>query len=84
MIENKNLESITIMAAAVSDFYIPEEKLSTHKIQSGENEDGLTIALEPVPKKLKKFTEEWNPLTIMVEFCWRILLFHCYVYLNIS
>ena len=56
------------MAAAVSDFYIPEEKLSTHKIQSGSNEDGLTITLEPVPKKLKKITEEWNPTTMMVKF----------------
>ncbi|CAI2371791.1 unnamed protein product [Moneuplotes crassus] len=56
------------MAAAVSDFYIPDSSLSTHKIQSKDHGDGLTISLEPVPKKLKSIVEDWNPNTFLVSF----------------
>jgi phosphopantothenate-cysteine ligase len=55
------------MAAAVSDFYIPDEKLSSHKIQSKEHKDGLTITLDPVPKKLGQIVESWNPETMLVR-----------------
>ena len=59
--------TLTIMAAAVSDFYIPDFKISQHKIQSKDFEDGLKINLDPVPKKLKLITENWNPKTFMVD-----------------
>jgi phosphopantothenate---cysteine ligase (ATP) len=39
------------LAAAVSDFYIPIDKMVTHKIQSAGG--GLHLDLEPVPKILK-------------------------------
>jgi len=42
-----------VLAAAVSDFYIPDESLPEHKIQSGASSDGsLTMRLEGVPKML--------------------------------
>lgn len=39
------------LPAAVSDFYLPEDKLAEHKIQSRDVEN-LTVELVPVPKKL--------------------------------
>ena len=39
------------LAAAVSDFYIPEDKMIEHKIQSRET-SMLKLELEPVPKML--------------------------------
>eukprot|EP01016_Furgasonia_blochmanni_P053165 TRINITY_DN8556_c0_g1_i3.p2 TRINITY_DN8556_c0_g1~~TRINITY_DN8556_c0_g1_i3.p2 ORF type:complete len:172 (+),score=28.43 TRINITY_DN8556_c0_g1_i3:539-1054(+) len=41
------------LAAAVSDFYLPKQDMSVHKIQSGpQKEDGLVIHLSNVPKIL--------------------------------
>jgi len=45
---DKNL--IIFLAAAVSDYYIPEEKMNEHKIQS--SDDKLNICLFPVKKEL--------------------------------
>merc|ERR1712065_17052 len=42
--------------AAVSDFYLPETKMSEHKIQSRET-NGLDLKLFPVPKLLGKMQE---------------------------
>ena len=42
--------SIVYLAAAVSDYYIPEDKLNEHKIQS--SSDLLTITLYPVAKEM--------------------------------
>lgn len=42
--------SLIFLAAAVSDYYIPEEKISEHKIQS--TVDKLNIELFPVKKEL--------------------------------
>ena len=49
---------LVYLAAAVSDFYTPWSKLPEHKIQSGKlhgasaEQEGLALALEPVPKML--------------------------------
>jgi phosphopantothenate-cysteine ligase len=44
-------EALTvILAAAVSDFFIPTSKMSEHKIQSGQGGRGLDLHLEGVPK----------------------------------
>jgi phosphopantothenate-cysteine ligase len=42
--------AIIFLAAAVSDYYIPEEKISEHKIQS--TVDILNIELFPVKKEM--------------------------------
>lgn len=54
------------LAAAVSDFYIPWEKLPDHKIQSGEGM--LKLDLEPVPKVLGVLRHDWAPGAFFVSF----------------
>ena len=44
-------DSIIYLAAAVSDFYIPESELTIHKIQSSDHTN-LELCLKPVPKIL--------------------------------
>lgn len=54
------------LAAAVSDFYLPEDSLADHKIQS---DDGpLMLKLEPVPKMIHAIVELWAPKAFTVSF----------------
>lgn len=53
------------LAAAVSDFYIPPEQMSVHKIQS---EDKLELQLSQVPKLLGHIKHEWAPDAFLVSF----------------
>lgn len=46
------------LAAAVSDFFLPRQKLSEHKIQSGKG--SLHIEMDQVPKILKPLVSEWT------------------------
>jgi phosphopantothenate---cysteine ligase (ATP) len=62
---------IFYMAAAVSDFYIPDEEMSMHKIQSRDEsnkEGGLTLHLQPVPKALGYLRTHWAPDAYLVSF----------------
>lgn len=52
--------------AAVSDYYIPNDELTEHKIPSGQNE--LTIHLKPVPKCLGFIKGEYVPDAFVVSF----------------
>jgi phosphopantothenate-cysteine ligase len=54
------------LAAAVSDYYIPTEEISEHKIQS--SEENLIIKLSPVKKEINKIKSDWNPNTFLVSF----------------
>jgi hypothetical protein len=66
---NKFNENVLFyMAAAVSDFYIPIDQMSVHKIESnvGPNE-GLSLQLMPVPKLLGSFSV-WAPKAFLVSF----------------
>jgi len=63
------------LAAAVSDFFIPRERMEEHKIQSREPEDGklgsgagkqLVINLDPVPKFLSALVSSWAPKGSMI------------------
>ena len=58
--------SVIFLAAAVSDFYIPKEKISENKIQS--NEEGLMIQLFPIKKEIYKIKTEWNPNSFLISF----------------
>lgn len=58
-------KSIFYLAAAVSDFYIPPNNLSTHKIESGEP---LKLTLELVPKFLHPLVKYWAPDAYVVSF----------------
>ncbi|KAG6853451.1 hypothetical protein C0991_004309 [Blastosporella zonata] len=46
------------LAAAVSDFFLPRQKMSEHKIQSGKG--SLHIEMDQVPKILKPMVTEWT------------------------
>jgi phosphopantothenate-cysteine ligase len=54
------------LAAAVSDFYIPDSKIVEHKIQSSDG--GLCLTLAKVPKILKPLVREWAPRGLVVSF----------------
>lgn len=67
--DSKSL-ALMYLAAAVSDYYVPLDEKSQHKIQSQEdgNEGGLTLHLRPVPKTLGLLSEEWAPDSFLVSF----------------
>ncbi|KJA25514.1 hypothetical protein HYPSUDRAFT_404010 [Hypholoma sublateritium FD-334 SS-4] len=54
------------LAAAVSDFFLPTQKMSEHKIQSGKG--NLSIEMDQVPKILKPLVDEWTPGGYIVSF----------------
>lgn len=72
------------LAAAVSDFFVPRERMAEHKIQSsGSAEDPgastpngagapptkkLVIDLDPIPKFLKTLVDGWAPEGMIVSF----------------
>ncbi|KAH3901245.1 phosphopantothenate--cysteine ligase CAB2 SCDLUD_002734 [Saccharomycodes ludwigii] len=71
------------LAAAVSDFYVPFNRLPKHKIQSqvennynnslnnnsAINNDGkLILDLDPVPKFLRRLVESWASQAMIVSF----------------
>ncbi|KZV72733.1 DFP-domain-containing protein [Peniophora sp. CONT] len=54
------------LAAAVSDFFLPRQRLSEHKIQSGKG--SLLIEMDQVPKILKPMVDEWAQDGFVVSF----------------
>jgi len=54
------------LAAAVSDFFLPKQKMSEHKIQSGKG--NLSIEMDQVPKILKPMVDEWTKGGYIVSF----------------
>jgi len=59
--------SLSYMCSAVSDFYIPVEKMPEHKIQSRDHNE-LDVKLFPVPKMLGDLKNVWNPKQLAVSF----------------
>jgi phosphopantothenate-cysteine ligase len=57
---------VVMLAAAVSDFYLPESELATDKIQS-RGRDGLSINLQNVPKLLGA-VRMWLPCALVISF----------------
>lgn len=60
------MDAMFILAAAVSDFYIPTSRLVEHKIQSCNGR--LHLELEPVPKCLGLLKQTWAPSAFVVSF----------------
>ncbi|XP_075232098.1 phosphopantothenoylcysteine synthetase isoform X2 [Lycorma delicatula] len=54
------------LAAAVSDFYIPPNEMSEHKIQS--RDGALVISLHLVPKILQPLVNAWVPNAFVISF----------------
>jgi phosphopantothenate---cysteine ligase (ATP) len=61
-------KNLVYLAAAVSDFYIPEPSMDEHKIQSREKESGLDVHFEPVPKMLSPLVRDWCPGSFTISF----------------
>ncbi|XP_018802595.1 PREDICTED: phosphopantothenate--cysteine ligase [Bactrocera latifrons] len=58
--------ALLYLAAAVSDFYVPQDMMPTHKIQSGQG--APTISLQLVPKMLAPLASLWVPHAFVVSF----------------
>lgn len=58
--------ALLYLAAAVSDFYIPQDEMPTHKMQSGHG--APTISLQLVPKMLAPLVSLWVPHAFVVSF----------------
>ncbi|KZT52568.1 DFP-domain-containing protein [Calocera cornea HHB12733] len=54
------------LAAAVSDFFLPTQKMAEHKIQSGKG--SLQIEMDQVPKILKPLRDDWASEGFIVSF----------------
>lgn len=66
IISKMDVNAMYYLAAAVSDFFIPQDKMSEHKIQSG---DGLlNLSMDQVPKILKPLVNDWTPKAFIVSF----------------
>lgn len=64
--------TMIFLAAAISDFYIPESELEEHKIQSrdekGSHKNELNIILKPAPKEIHKIKDEINKDMFLITF----------------
>ncbi|XP_019084596.1 PREDICTED: phosphopantothenate--cysteine ligase 2-like isoform X5 [Camelina sativa] len=58
--------SMFYLAAAVSDFYVPWESMTEHKIESGSGP--LDIRLAQVPKMLSILRSNWAPNAFCISF----------------
>ncbi|KAI5952683.1 CAB2 [Candida jiufengensis] len=57
------------LAAAVSDFFIPQYRMPQHKIQSSATQDGeLLIRLAQVPKFLSRLVSNWTSGAMIISF----------------
>ncbi|WFD30323.1 phosphopantothenate--cysteine ligase (ATP) [Malassezia sp. CBS 17886] len=54
------------LAAAVSDYFIPQSRIAEHKIQS--DNGALSLVMEQVPKVLGTLVQEWAPDAFVVSF----------------
>ncbi|KAJ3300612.1 hypothetical protein HK104_009269 [Borealophlyctis nickersoniae] len=54
------------LAAAVSDFFIPQSKMAEHKIQSGDG--ALVLQLDQVPKIITPLVSQWAKKGFIVSF----------------
>ncbi|EMG50455.1 CAB2 Phosphopantothenate--cysteine ligase CAB2 [Candida maltosa Xu316] len=62
-------KALFYLAAAVSDFFIPQSRMPTHKIQSSATKDGeLVIRLAQVPKFLSRLVENWAQGAMIISF----------------
>lgn len=55
------------LAAAVSDFFLPQSRMPQHKIQS-QATGKLIVDLEQVPKFLRRLVDNWAPGAMIVSF----------------
>ena len=61
-------KALFYLAAAVSDFFLPQLRMPQHKIQSQLNGGKLVVDLEQVPKFLRRLVDLWAPAAMIVLF----------------
>ncbi|KAF9175021.1 hypothetical protein BGX20_008669 [Mortierella sp. AD010] len=66
IISKMDVHAMYYLAAAVSDFFIPADRMSEHKIQSGDGQ--LSLTMEQVPKILKPLVNDWTPKAFIISF----------------
>ena len=66
LLSSQKSETIVVLAAAVSDFYVPIDEMPTDKIQSKDGE--MTLKLKQVPKSLEFVKKLWNPKAFVLSF----------------
>lgn len=59
--------AVFYLAAAVSDFFLPQSRVPQHKIQS-QASGKLVVDLEQVPKFLRRLVDSWAPSAMIVSF----------------
>jgi len=64
--DKSGVRNLLYLAAAVSDFYIPQEQLPLHKIQSSSGPP--SIQLQCVPKMLHPLVSNWAGSAAVVSF----------------
>jgi hypothetical protein len=70
-LQNSQALALVYLAAAVSDFYVPKDQRSEHKIQSGDvvsANGSLTLTLQPVPKVIPLIRKTWAPDAFVCSF----------------
>lgn len=60
--------AMTMLAAAVSDFYIPVPLMASDKIQSRSASSGLVLELKNTPKLLGCIRQKWCPQATIASF----------------
>lgn len=68
IMERLESKALFYLAAAVSDFFLPQSKMPQHKIQSQDHGGKLIIDLEQVPKFLSRLVDNWAPSAMVVSF----------------
>jgi len=63
---NDHPRAILYLAAAVSDFYVPSEKLPQHKLQSSQGVPAINLHI--VPKMLAPLVNNWAPNSFIISF----------------
>jgi phosphopantothenate-cysteine ligase len=61
-------ESAFCLAAAVSDFYVPVENMSDHKLESRSERGDVLLRLANVPKALELVKKSWSPHAFVCAF----------------
>lgn len=67
LLKDLDSKALFFLAAAVSDFFLPQSRLPQHKIQS-QASGKLIINLEQVPKFLRRLVDSWAPSAMIVSF----------------
>lgn len=60
-------DALFYLAAAVSDFFLPQSRMPQHKIQS-QTSGKLVVDLEQVPKFLSRLVDDWAPRAMIISF----------------